>query len=143
MTHPPRFGPHDPLPARVRQVALALRGASETVAHGRPWFRTRTRTGSAVHGGTVRTPGGHEQHPHAVLLRLGEADRAALEQEGRLFHPAHLGPRGWSGLDLDGRTDGDEVAEPVAQSYRLTAPARLVAVLGAREPGPSGSERRT
>jgi hypothetical protein len=43
--------------------------------------------------------------------------------------PAYLGPAGWLGLDLDERTDLEEVGELLEDSFRLTAPARLVATL--------------
>lgn len=39
--------------------------------------------------------------------------------------PAYLGPYGWTGLDLDERTDWDELDELLRESYRFTAPARL------------------
>jgi len=48
--------------------------------------------------------------------------------------PAYLGPSGWLGIDLDERTDLDEVAELLEESYRATAPARLVAELDGRAP---------
>jgi hypothetical protein len=48
--------------------------------------------------------------------------------------PACLGPAGWLGLDLDERTDLEEVAELLEDSFRLTAPARLVATLDRRGP---------
>lgn len=48
--------------------------------------------------------------------------------------PAYLGPAGRLGLDLDERTDLEEVAELLEDSFRLTAPARLVATLDRRGP---------
>jgi predicted DNA-binding protein (MmcQ/YjbR family) len=45
----------------------------------------------------------------------------------RFFMPAYIGPRGWAGLRLDlGRPDWTEVADFARDSYRLTAPKRLV-----------------
>jgi hypothetical protein len=48
--------------------------------------------------------------------------------------PAYLGLAGWLGLDLDERTDLGEVTELLEESFRLTAPARLVATLDSRGP---------
>ena len=53
----------------------------------------------------------------------------------RFYLPRYVGTRGWVGLRLD-RTDVDwgEVAELVADSYRLVAPRRLATLVG-RPPG--------
>ena len=46
------------------------------------------------------------------------------------FLPAYIGPRGWAGLRLDvGRPDWAEIAGLLRDSYRLTAPKRLLARL--------------
>ncbi len=51
---------------------------------------------------------------------------------GRYYLPAYIGPRGWVGLRLDRqRIDWTEVAELVAESYRLVAPKPLAARLAA------------
>jgi len=43
--------------------------------------------------------------------------------------PGYLGPYGWTGLDLGPQTDWDDVAGFIEESYRFTAPARLIALL--------------
>jgi hypothetical protein len=49
----------------------------------------------------------------------------------RFYLPTYVGPRGWVALRLDtGEVDWDEVAELVADSYRLVAPKRLAALVG-------------
>jgi hypothetical protein len=49
------------------------------------------------------------------------------------FFPPYVGPRGWIGLWLDlDDIDWDEVSELIVDSYRLTAPKRLVAQLEQR-----------
>ena len=45
--------------------------------------------------------------------------------------PAYLGPAGWTGLDLTDATDWDELAELLEDSFRVTAPKRLVDSLDA------------
>jgi predicted DNA-binding protein (MmcQ/YjbR family) len=60
------------------------------------------------------------------------AELAALDPE-RFYIPAYIGPRGWVALRLDTpKVDWDEVADLVADSYRLIAPKRLVAMLAGR-----------
>lgn len=49
----------------------------------------------------------------------------------QFFVPPYLGHRGWVGLWLDRRNvDWEEVTELMTEAYRLTAPRRLVALLG-------------
>lgn len=56
---------------------------------------------------------------------------------GRFFVPPYTGRHGWLGVWLDVPLDWDELAVMIAESYRLTAPKRLVAALDAREGGAS------
>ena len=58
-------------------------------------------------------------------------DLDAIEQDERFFVPAYWGPYGWRAIDLDD-ADWGEVAELVEDSFRLTAPKKLVAELDAR-----------
>jgi predicted DNA-binding protein (MmcQ/YjbR family) len=130
MAHPKMFDDSDPNLAKVRALAAALPGADEKVSHGRPAFFT-TKV-FAYYGGALKVDGEWVQHPHAVLVLPDPADRSALLDDGRVFLPAHLAPSGWLGLDLDARTDWDEVAELLDASYRLTAPKRSVRLLDER-----------
>jgi hypothetical protein len=136
MAHPVMFDDADPLLARLREICLALPEGQEKVSHGRPSFFT-TRV-FASYGGTVK--GDHDPEPHRrSLLFLSDAsERQALLEDERVYEPAYVGPSGWLGLDLVPRApatdvDWDEVAELVDASYRLTAPARLVRLLDARD----------
>lgn len=45
----------------------------------------------------------------------------------RFFVPPYVGPRGWIGLRLDiDPVDWDQVADVVLESYRMTAPKKLL-----------------
>ena len=117
----------DPVLARVRTVALALPDAAEKVSHGIPAFYT-TKV-FAYYGGSVKTGDGHHRHDRSVLVLADPAERPALLDDPRFFHPMYLGVSGWIGLVLDDDTDWDEVAELVETSYRLTAGVRRVRLL--------------
>ena len=121
------FDPDDPFLARVRSLVLALPGADEKESHGRPAFFTKKVF--AYYGATIRSAGEWVEHGQAVVFLPGPDERPALEADPRFWVPAYLGPAGWLGLDLDERTDLGEVAELLEDSFRLTAPARLVAAL--------------
>ena len=129
MSHPIMFDEDDPLLARVRALCLAFPGAQEKVSHGRPVFYTVKVF--CHYGGSVRAPAGQVRHDSSILVVPEPALRPALEADERFFFPAYLGPHGWVGLDLDD-PDWDEVADLVEDSYRMTAPARLVAQLHER-----------
>jgi phosphoribosylglycinamide formyltransferase-1 len=60
----------------------------------------------------------------------GEHTRLIKSEPARYFMPAYLGPRGWVGLRVDGKTiDWGEVERVVRDSYALTAPKRLAALV--------------
>lgn len=48
----------------------------------------------------------------------------------RFFVPPYVGQYGWIGVWLEPQPDWEEVAELIDESYRMTAPKRLVARLG-------------
>lgn len=133
MAHPLMVDLDDPFLDRVREIALAFPGAEERISHGRPNFFT---TKTFLHWSEGTKWAGSRDYPRALVVLPEAAERPALEQDERFFLPAYLEPYGWVGLDLtrsgvEGREDVDwaEVAELIEQSYRLTAPARLVAQL--------------
>ena len=47
----------------------------------------------------------------------------------RFFVPPYVGSKGWIGADLDVGQDWDELADLIDESYRMTAPKKLVAQL--------------
>nr|WP_082177133.1 MmcQ/YjbR family DNA-binding protein [Arsenicicoccus sp. oral taxon 190] len=117
----------DPMLARVRELALALPGADVKISHGRPAFFT-TKV-FAYYGGSRKVDGQWRQHPKSVVVQAAAGDREALRQLPGAYVPGYLGASGWTGLDLGEAPDWGEVAEILQDSYRATAPARLVAQL--------------
>lgn len=129
MAHPLMVDPDDPWLGRVRGLALALPDADEKLSHGHPAFFTRKVF--AYYGGSHKVDGAWVQESTSLLIRPAPEDRAALEADPRVYVPAYLGPSGWLGVRLDARTDEDEVAELLEDSYRQTAGVRRVARLEA------------
>ncbi len=129
MPHPIMFDDGDPVLARVRAIALAFPEATEKISHGRPTFSAPKMF--AVYGGSRKNPGGPmTRYDHALLIKVDNSERQALQQDPRFFFPAYLGPFGWLGLDFDAaEIDWAEVTELVDASFRLQAPARLVRLL--------------
>jgi hypothetical protein len=126
------FGDDDLGLADVRRIALALPGAFEKVSWGRPVFCAPKMF--AMYGGSCKTSGEMVTVPHALLVKVEESERPALEQDPRFFFPAYLGPFGWLGLDFTAaEVDWGEVAELLDASFRLVASKRLIKELDARQ----------
>jgi methionyl-tRNA formyltransferase len=116
---------------KVRETALALPQADETVSHGMPCFGivkgkkfayfTNNHHGDGVVALLVKTTAPEEQ---ASLI---EAD------PNRYYRPAYFGD-GWVGIRLDlGDTDWDHVAARLRQSWRAVAPKKLLGLIDAAD----------
>lgn len=128
MPHPIVFCDEDPGLAELRRIALGFPEAFEKISHGRPVFCAPKMF--AVYGGSTKATGAMVGHPHAVLVKVDESERRALEQDARFFYPAYLGPSGWLGLDFGAApVDWGEVSELIDASFRLTAAQRLIRLL--------------
>ena len=109
---------------RVRSICLAFPEAEERSfgGHTAPAFRIRDKlfvmTSEDGTSMTMKAPNGAQQ----VLV--------ASDPE-RFFVPKYVGSKGWVGvrLDLPAAPDWDDMAEMIAESYCLTAPKRLAALV--------------
>jgi hypothetical protein len=117
---------------RVSALCAALPEAVREPAGRHATFRVRRRPfayflddhhGDGVVGVVVRAP-------------WGEREGLIRGQPERFYDPAYVGPRGWIGVRLDTEhVDWPEVADLVLDSYRVTAPKRLAALVPVRENG--------
>ncbi len=107
---------------RVREKALAMPEAEETLSHGMPCFGIAKGKKFAYfsrdHHGDDRI---------AVLVKISGVDEQLMliEQDAeRYFRPAYFGD-GWIGirLDMDGN-DWDLVGDRIARSWRSVAPRK-------------------
>lgn len=116
----------DPL-SRLRAICLALPEATERPSGQHAAFLVRKKTFAYFlddHHGDGRVALNCKIPPELREILLGSAPE-------RYFIPPYLGHHGWIGvyLDLAAATDWDEIADLVADSYRLIAPKRLAAQL--------------
>ena len=123
--------PAGPL-ARLRRLCLALPGAHEVEAWGTPTFRVRNKlfamyASPSDHHGAGRP---------AVWCKAGPGNQAFMVGTApqRFFVPPYVGPSGWVGVYLDKVADWKELPELLEDSYRLTAPKRLLRELDQRKP---------
>jgi predicted DNA-binding protein (MmcQ/YjbR family) len=109
---------------RLRSICLAYPEAREHAGGvGSPSFTVRTKIFAMLHP--------HDRRP-SMWCKAPPGIQAALVQTDRerYFVPPYVGHRGWAGVWLDVRVDWGEVESLVDESYRMTAPKRLVAQLG-------------
>lgn len=111
--------------ARVRALALALPAAIERESHGSPGFLIERGRFFAYFWANH-----HGDGETAVLVKTSGADeQAALIEHDpdSYYRPAYLGVSGWVALRVDAPdTDWDRVADRIATSWELVAPARLL-----------------
>lgn len=113
---------------RLRKLCLALPEAHEVEAWGEPTFRVRNKMFATFASADTH----HGNGRPAVWLKAGKGNQAAMiaDAPDRYFVPPYVGPSGWVGVHLDGDTDWAEVAELVKDAWRLTAPKKLLVLLG-------------
>jgi formyltetrahydrofolate-dependent phosphoribosylglycinamide formyltransferase len=119
------------LVTQVRERALALPEADETVSHGMPCFGIAKGKKFAYvsrdHHGDGKT---------ALLVKISGVDEQAMliEQDAECYYrPAYFGD-GWIGIRLDvGGVDWDAIADWLARSWRSVAPKRLTALMDAAD----------
>ena len=122
VTHASRPQRDRDLLAGLERVCLALPGVEERLNHGMATF------------GIVGRPAFANLHTHpddgwpTLWFKAAPGVQGELvdQEPERFFVPPYVGSRGWVGLRLDVDLDWDEVADVAEQSWRLTAPKRLV-----------------
>ncbi|MGI9376220.1 MAG: phosphoribosylglycinamide formyltransferase [Tsuneonella suprasediminis] len=125
--------PFDPewLVGQVRERAMMMPQAEETISHGMPCFGIvkgkKFAWVSMDHHGDGKT---------ALLTKISGVDEQAMLIERdpeRFYRPAYFGD-GWISIRLDlGDTDWDDVAEWIARSWRAVAPKKLTALMDAAD----------
>lgn len=112
----------DAILEKLRTICLALPEAVEAGGVGDPTFKVRDKIFAMRHPMNDR-PSLWCKAPPGLQEGLVASD------PGRFFVPPYVGHHGWVGLWLDVEMDWNHVAQLVQQSYRMTAPKRLIKVL--------------
>ncbi len=110
---------------RLRAICLAFPEATEKETWGDPTFRVRDKIFAMPRSGDGRLSVWCKAPPDVQGMLVGTAPE-------RFFVPPYVGRNGWVGVRLDSDVDWDEIADLVAESYRMTAPKRLLALLDQR-----------
>jgi predicted DNA-binding protein (MmcQ/YjbR family) len=106
----------------LREICLRFPEAVEGGGVGDPSWKVRDKIFAMQHG--------HEDRP-SVWFKAppGVQELLVGAEPGRFFRPPYVGHAGWVGAWLDVAIDWEELADLVDESYRMTAPKRLVAKL--------------
>lgn len=113
----------------LRQICMALPEVTERQSHGEPsWF---------VGGKKLFVSYANQHHDDRLAFWCAAPDgvqRMLVESSPeRFFVPPYVGHRGWLGVRLDVPVDWDEIADLVADAYRIVAPKKLLAELDLRD----------
>ena len=106
---------------------MKLPEAHEVEAWGEPTFRVRKKMFA-----TYASPGSHHGGGRpAVWLKASPGAQSAMVRldPNRFFVPPYVGPGGWVGVWLDSKPDWTEVADLVADAYRMVAPKKLLSLM--------------
>jgi len=104
---------------RVREVCLALAGATERLSHGAPTFFAGKRS-------FVMFVDNHHRDGRLALWCAAApgVQAAAVDADPeRYFVPPYVGHRGWIGVRLDRGLDWDEVAGVIEDAHEAVAGA--------------------
>jgi predicted DNA-binding protein (MmcQ/YjbR family) len=113
---------NDSVLSHLREVCLAFPEASEQGGVGDPTFKVRDKIFAMRHPMHSRP---------SVWFKARPGVQGALVDRDPLsyFVPPYVGCHGWVGHYLDIEIDWDEINDLVEESYRMTAPKRLIAQL--------------
>jgi len=104
----------------VRRIALELPDAEERETWETATFRVRNKIFVMF-----------SEHEREAWIKSTHDEQKALTamDPDTFFVPPYVGPSGWVGVYLDGAVDWAELDELLRDSYRLTAPKRLAALV--------------
>ena len=107
---------------RLRAICLALPESEERETWGQATFRVRDKIFAMAGDGRGRWAVWCKARPGLQGALVGTAP-------DRFFVPPYVGPKGWIGIYLGDETDWDELVDLVEESFRMTAPKRVAALL--------------
>lgn len=116
--------PTPAIQARLRKACLALPEAHEVEAWGEPTFRVKNKIFAMY--ADAGTHHGYGRSSVWVKAAPGNQEMLILADPDRYFRPPYVGPAGWVGVWLDKGVSWKTVASLLADSWRMTAPKKLL-----------------
>lgn len=107
---------------QLRSICLALPKATEQETWDEPTFRVQNKIFAMFRQG--------DGHPSLwCKAPIGVQEDLTHADPKRFFVPPYVGRHGWIGARLDANPDWDFIADLITDSYCMTAPKRLAALL--------------
>lgn len=131
MAHPRRADSRPDLLEKIRELCLSFPETGEKEAWGGPTFRVKGKM-------FVMYMDGHHGDGRVALWCNADAedrDGIVAGDPKLFFVPPYVGVKGWLGVRIDRRIAWKRVSAFVEQSYRLSAPKRVLAAFDAEVPG--------
>ena len=106
---------------RLREICLGYPEAEEAGGVGNPSFKVRGKVFAMRHSL-------HEVDRWSMWCKAppGAQPVVVASDPLRFFVPPYVGGKGWIGAYLDVDQDWEELADLIDESYRMTAPVKLV-----------------
>ena len=108
--------------SRLRSICLALPEASEQGGVGDPTFKVRDKIFAMRHPMD-------ERESLWCKAQAGVQSTLVASEPERFFVPPYVGQHGWIGVWLDVDQDWNFIEDRIIESYCLTAPKKLIALL--------------
>lgn len=111
--------------ARMRKICLALPAAEEVETWGHPTFRVNDKIFAGL-GFGEQTIGEETREVTSTSLKAKARQKSLLAIGPPFFFPKYVGAKGWIGIELNRDTDWELVEELLVDSWKQTAPRKLV-----------------
>jgi hypothetical protein len=128
MTKKEKSDPGEKQIQRVRRICLALPETTEKLSHGEPTFFVRKKVFAMFSNN-------HHNDGHISVVfpvPLGVQAPLIKASPEKFYNPPYVGVRGWVGVELE-RVSDEELALNLREAWRLIAPEKLHAALGASD----------
>ncbi len=108
---------------RLRSICLALPEAVEIEAWGHPTFRAGKKMFAAFGEGIEGQTG------LSLGVKVGFDRQEELLKDDRFYPTPYAAHQGWVSIQIDGKTDWDEVKGLLLEAYRQVALKRMLKAL--------------
>lgn len=110
----------------MRQICLALPETKEVETWESPTFRVNDKIFAGI-GFGEETVGDETVEVTSTSVKAKDKQKSLLKAGEPFFYPKYVGDKGWIGIVLTKQSDWKMIKEMVIDSWKQTAPKKLVA----------------
>lgn len=112
--------------SKIRQICLALPESKEVETWDQPTFRVNGKIFAGI-GHGEETVDGETVEVTSTSVKASDKQESLLKIGEPFFFPKYVGGKGWIGIVLSKQSDWEMIKELVIESWKKTAPKKLVA----------------